>query len=86
MSLFLASEFATRWTKFRDALRREDQLVWDEMWKAVDIHQDAVNAMTGSSEFEKQFVAMMIEQRRLDDEVEEKLKGTESKGPDEQPT
>ncbi len=50
-----ANQFKNGWYKFRDALRHEDQLVWDEMWKAIDVHQDAIEAMDGN-EFEKQFM------------------------------
>lgn len=66
------SEFTARWSKFRDALRHEDQLVWDEMFQAVEIHRDA-------NDFEKQFMAMMIEQRRVEDEVEKRLVTLEEK-------
>lgn len=61
-----AGEFSNRWSKFRDALRHEDQLVWDEMWKAVDIHRDG-------NDFDKQFMTMMIENRKMDDEIDLKL-------------
>jgi hypothetical protein len=68
----MGNEFKNRWDKFRDALRHEDQLVWDQMWKAIDFHQDAIESMDGN-EFEKQFVAMMIEKRKSDNEFEAEL-------------
>lgn len=70
---FLAAEFKNRWTKSRDALRMEDRLVWDDMWKATEIHRDVINAMDGVSEFEKQFMAMIIEKTKLNNEIEAKL-------------
>lgn len=73
-----ATEFTNRWTKFLDALRHEDQLVLDEMFKAVDVHRDAIASMDGNA-FDKKFMAMMIEQRKLDDEVERRLLALEEK-------
>ncbi len=69
---FVANEFKNRWDKFRDALRHEDQLLLDEMFKATEIHRDAIAAGEGN-EFEKQFMAMIIEKRKIDDEFEERL-------------
>lgn len=68
----IRDEYGDRRTKFRDALRHEDRLVWDEMLKAVGIRRDAINTMD-RDEFEKQVTAMMIGQRKIDDEVEEKV-------------
>lgn len=59
-----AAELTNRWTKFRETLRREDQLVWDEMWKATEVHKHAIAASEGS-EFEKQLMAMMTISRRV---------------------
>ena len=69
---FVATEFKNRWMKFRETLRREDQLVWDEMWKATEVHKDAIAAGEGN-EFEKQFMAMMIEKRKIDDDLEQRI-------------
>ncbi len=76
---FLTAEFTNRWNKFRETLRREDQIVWDEMWKATDIHRNAINAMTGVSEFEKEFMAMMIKNHKDDDEIDAKISEIEKR-------
>ncbi len=73
-----ASEFENRWDKFRDALRWEDQLIFDEMFEAPVIHRDAIGSMTGS-EFEKMVMAMIIEQRKIGDEIEAKMSGIEKR-------
>ena len=68
----LPGEFINRWAKFRETLRREDQVVWDEMWKATEVHKDAI-AVGEGNEFERQVMAMMIEKRKIDDEFEERV-------------
>ena len=75
---FQVADSTSRWTKFRETLRREDQLDWDEMWKATEVHKDAIAAGEGN-EFEKQFMAMMIEKRMIDKEFEEKLDDFENR-------
>lgn len=75
---FLVAEFKNRWDKFRDALRREDQVVFDEMFKASEIHRDAIAAMAGN-DFEKKIMAMMVEQRKIGDEVDAKVSGIENR-------
>ena len=69
---FQVADSTSRWTKFRETLRREDQLDWDEMWKATEVHKDAIAAGEGN-EFEKQFMAMMIEKKKIDSEFELKV-------------
>ena len=68
-----ADEFKNGWTKFRDALRREDQLIWDEMFKAPEIHREAVGAMSSTSEFEATAIAMLIEQEKINDQIDDRL-------------
>lgn len=72
-----ADEFKNGWTKFRDALRREDQLIWDEMFKAPEIHREAVGAMSSTSEFEATAIAMLIEQEKINDQIDAKLTNIE---------
>jgi hypothetical protein len=68
-----ADEFRNSWNKFRDALRREDQLMLDEMFRAPDIHLEAVNAMGGTSEFVAMAMAMLIEQEKINDQIDDRL-------------
>lgn len=68
-----ADEFKDGWSKFRDALRREDQLIWDEMFQALEIHREAVSSMSSTSESEATAIAMLIEQHRIDDQIDAKL-------------
>ena len=70
---FITDQFRSRWVKYREVLRREDQLMLDEMFRAPDVHHEAVSAMSGVSGFEPMFMAMLIEQTRIDDQIDAKL-------------
>lgn len=57
-------DFNIQWSKFRDPLRREDQLVLDEMFRALEIHKDACDLMPNRDRFATAVVSMLIEQRK----------------------
>ncbi|MDG7000223.1 MAG: hypothetical protein JRN15_14050 [Nitrososphaerota archaeon] len=45
----------------------------DEMFRAPDIHLEAVNAMGGTSEFVAMAMAMLIEQEKVNNQIDAKL-------------
>ncbi len=63
-----SNRFDDIWLKFRSPLRREDQLVWDELFKAPAIYKEAV-AVEGLPEFDKMVVCMLIEKRKEQNEM-----------------
>ena len=70
---FITDQFRSRWVKYREVLRREDQLMLDEMFRAPVIHLEAVNAMSSASEFEATAIAMLIEQEKINDQIDDRL-------------
>ena len=74
---FITDQFRSRWVKYREVLRREDQLMLDEMFRAPDIHLEAVNAMSGTSEFVAMAMAMLIEQEKVNNQIDAKLANIE---------
>lgn len=58
------------WSKFRRALRKEDQLLFDELWRAPKIHLAAGAFLAHDTPLESIFMAMLLEQykriRRLE--------------------
>ena len=45
----------------------------DEMFRAPDIHLEAVNAMGGTSEFVAMAMAMLIEQEKVNNQIDDRL-------------
>lgn len=66
------AEFTNRWNKFGETLRWEDQLVWDEMFSAKEIHEKAIHAQPGT-EFEKSVMSMLVEQWKIEDDMEKRI-------------
>jgi len=62
------------WGKFRRALRKEDQLLFDELWRAPKIHLAAGAFLANEIPFESILMAMLLEQhkriRRLEERCE----------------
>jgi len=58
------------WSKFRRALRKEDQELFDAMWRAPKIHLAAGAFFAGETPLEVILMAMLLEQykkiRRLE--------------------
>lgn len=52
------------WSKFRRALRKEDQLLFDEMWRAPKIHLAAGAFIANEIPFESILMAMLLEQHK----------------------
>ena len=49
------------WSKFRRALRKEDQLLFDELWRAPKIHLAAGAFLAHETPLETIFMAMLLE-------------------------
>lgn len=58
------------WSKFRRALRKEDQELFDEMWRAPKVHLAAGAFLANEVPLESIFMSMLLEQykkiRRLE--------------------
>ncbi len=74
------------WSKFRRALRKEDQLLFDELWRAPKIHLAAGAFLAHEAPLESIFMAMLLEQykriRRLEQAEEMLPASVVSEGPD----
>jgi hypothetical protein len=66
----LVDQYREQWGKFRRGLRKEDQLLFDEMWRAPKIHLAASAYFASDTPLEVIFMAMLLEQyktiRRLE--------------------
>ncbi len=72
---FTAEQFRNRWSKYREALRREDQLIFDRLFQAPAELEPDRSATCNT--FETQVIAMLLEQRRISRELEAKLAALE---------
>lgn len=61
------------WGKFRRALRKEDQVCFDEMWRAPKIHLAAGAFIASGTPIETIFMSMLLEQYKKIRELEEAL-------------
>jgi len=52
------------WSKFRRALRKEDQTLFDEMWRAPKLHLAACAFLADEVPFEAILISMLLEQFR----------------------
>ena len=52
------------WSKFRRALRREDQAAFDELWRAPKIHLAAGAFLAHDTPFETILMSMLLEQHK----------------------
>lgn len=50
------------WSKFRRALRKEDQILFDELWRAPKIHLAAGAFIAHELPYESIVMAMLLEQ------------------------
>ena len=50
------------WSKFRRALRKDDQVLFDELWRAPKIHLAAGAFIAREVPLESIFMAMLLEQ------------------------
>jgi hypothetical protein len=52
------------WSKFRRALRKEDQELFDELWRAPKLHLAAGAFIAGEVPLETIFMSMLLEQHK----------------------
>ena len=67
------------WSKFRRGLRKEDQELFDEMFRAPRIHLAASTYTMREIPFESVAMAIMLEQRKEIRELRERLNDLEGK-------
>ncbi len=53
------------WSKFRRALRKEDQILFDEMWRAPKLHPAAGAFIANGIPIETIFMTMLLEQYKM---------------------
>lgn len=53
------------WSKFRRALRKEDQILFDEMWRAPKLHLAAGAFIANGIPIETIFMTMLLEQYKM---------------------
>lgn len=70
-------KFDHQWAKFREPLRREDQLVLDEMFRARKVHKEACDSMPELMRFQAVVVSMLIEQRKKSIRIEKQIEDLE---------
>jgi hypothetical protein len=63
------------WNKFRRALRREDQEVFDDLWRAPKIHLAAGAYIAHDTPLETILMSMLLEQHKRIREMERRMKG-----------
>ena len=63
------------WGKFRRALRKEDQLLFDEMWRAPKLHLAAGAFIANEIPLESIFMSMLLEQYRKIKLLEGRVQG-----------
>lgn len=68
---------AARWAKFRRALRREDQIVLDELFLGARRNTTAMAYLSNAVPMESILLAMLISTARRLGECEKKLRGLE---------
>lgn len=72
---------SARWSAFRRALRREDQVVFDELFLAARRHIAAIAHSTSPAPMEAVLLAMLLEQRRQLEGLTWKLRALEAPAP-----
>jgi len=66
-------EQESHWRKFREALRREDQEVFDELFRAPKIHLAACAYAVNPIPFENIIMSMLLEERKRTIAIENRL-------------
>ncbi|HEY9165070.1 MAG TPA: hypothetical protein VIS48_02800 [Candidatus Kryptonia bacterium] len=66
-------EQESRWKKFREALRKEDQEIFDELFRAPKIHLAACAYAVNPIPFENIVMSMLVEERKAIAVLEHKL-------------
>ncbi len=65
------------WGKFRRALRKEDQLLFDELWRAPKIHLAAGAFIANELPMETILMSMLLEQYKMIKRLEGKVREAE---------
>lgn len=68
-------EQEARWKKFREALRKEDQEIFDDLFRAPKIHLAACAYAVNPIPFENIVMAMLLEERKRTVALEKRLEG-----------
>ena len=61
---WLNHEYEARWRKFREALRKEDQEILDELFQAPKLHLAACAYAMNPIPFENMLMAMLVEEHK----------------------
>ena len=69
------------WGKFRRALRKEDQSLFDELWRAPKIHLAAGAFVASDTPLESIFMSMLLEQYKRIRLLESQLEARRTVGP-----
>jgi hypothetical protein len=68
------------WKKFRWALRKEDQQVFDQLFEKARLHAEAGANAARPWPFEAILISILVEQEKELVELREKMEGTEGAG------
>ena len=63
------------WKKFRWALRREDQLIFDQLFEKARLHVDAGSNAARPWPFETILISILLEQEKALGELRKKMEG-----------
>lgn len=70
---------AARWGKFRRALRREDQAIYDEIFREARTHVAAMAYASSPAPMEAVLLAMLLESRRAVRELRQRMEDLEGR-------
>ncbi|MGO9482859.1 MAG: hypothetical protein ACLP05_13905 [Candidatus Kryptoniota bacterium] len=76
----LTDEYESRWRKFREALRKEDQEMFDELFQAPKIHLAACAYAMNPFPFENILMSMLLEEHKKIAALQREMKEIENKG------
>lgn len=68
-------EQESQWKKFREALRKEDQEIFDDLFRAPKIHLAACAYAVNPIPFENIVMSMLLEERKRTVVLEKKIEG-----------
>ncbi|MCL4540215.1 MAG: hypothetical protein M1378_11575 [Bacteroidetes bacterium] len=68
-------EQESQWKKFREALRKEDQEIFDDLFRAPRIHLAACAYAVNPIPFENIVMSMLVEERKKTVALEKRLEG-----------
>ena len=71
-------EQESRWTKFREALRKEDQELLDDLFRAPKIHLAACAYAVNPIPFENIVISMLLEERKRSAALQKRVEKLET--------